>query len=92
MARVIKVNRKHNLGKDEIRKTVDKLAEKLKKDLDAECAWEGSTLKFKRKGATGKVDVSDSEVNIEVQLGMLLGPLKGTIEKTIEEEIDKYLA
>ena len=92
MARLIKVTRQHNLGEDEIRKTVDKLAEKLKADLDAECVWEGSTLKFNRKGATGKVNVSNSEVNIEVQLGMLLGPLKSTIEHTIEEEIDKYLA
>ena len=92
MAHVIKVTRQHNLGEDEIRETVEKLAEKLKTDLDAECLWEGSTLKFNRKGATGKVKVSDSEVNVEVQLGMLLGPLKSTIERTIEEEIDKYLA
>lgn len=91
MASTIKVNRQHTLGTEAACKTVDKLAEKLKKELDAEAHWEGSTLKFNRKGATGSIDVTDSEVNVEIQLGMLLRPLKGTIERTIEDEIDKHL-
>ena len=87
----IKVKRQHSLGPKKARATVEKLAEKLQKDLDAEYHWEGSTLRFSRTGASGRIDVSDDEVLVEVKLGMLLGPLKGKIERTIEDEIDRYL-
>lgn len=87
----IKVKRQHALGADKARSAVDKLAQKLRKDLDAEYHWDGSTLQFSRTGATGRIDVGDDEVNIEIKLGMLLSPLKGKIEKTIEEQIDQHL-
>lgn len=88
---VIKVKRKHDLGAKKARATVTKLAKKLKKDLDADYHWEGSTLQFSRKGATGHIDVSERELKIEIKLGMLLSPLKGKIEKTINDEIDDHL-
>ena len=87
----IKVKRQHHLGPEKARATVEKLAEKLEQELDAKYHWEGSTLVFTRSGASGHIDVSDREVQVEVKLAMLLGPLKGKIQKTIEEEIDKYL-
>jgi putative polyhydroxyalkanoate system protein len=87
----IKVKRQHHLGPDQARDTVEKLAQKLQRDLEAEYHWEGSSLVFKRSGASGHIDVSDDRIELEVKLGMLLGPLKGKIQRTIEEEIDKYL-
>mgnify|MGYP001813114819 FL=1 len=88
---IVKVKRKHHLGAKDARATVDKLAKKLEKELDAKCHWEGSRLVFTRSGAAGHIDVSDSDVLVELKLGMLLRPMKGKIQKTIEEEIDKYL-
>ncbi len=88
---LIKLKRKHALGAQKARSTVDALAKKLENQLDANCHWEGSTLQFSRSGASGHIDVSDDEVDIEIKLGMLLSPLKGKIEKTIEEEIDQHL-
>ena len=87
----IKVTREHSLGTDKAHDTVENLAKKLKKDLDADYHWEGSTLKFSRSGASGEIQVSDDKVQVEVKLGMLLTPLKGSIQKTIEDEIDGYL-
>ena len=88
---IVKVKRKHHLGAKDARATVDKLAKKLEKELDAKCHWEGSRLVFTRSGAAGHIAVSDSDVLVELKLGMLLRPMKGKIQKTIEEEIDKYL-
>lgn len=88
---VIKVKRKHALGAKKARATVEALAKKLEKELDAKYHWEGSTLQFSRKGASGHIDVKDQEVAIEIKLGMLLSPLKGKIEKTITDEIDQHL-
>lgn len=88
---VIKMKREHHLGVKKARSTVTRLARKLKKDLDAEYHWEGSTLQFSRKGATGHIDVSEGELDIEIKLGLMLAPLKGKIEKTINDEIDQHL-
>lgn len=88
---IVKVKRKHHLGANDARATVEKLAKKLEQELDAKCHWEGSRLVFTRAGATGHVDVSDDDVLVELKLGMLLRPMKGKIQKTIEEEIDKHL-
>lgn len=87
----IKVKRQHALGAKKARSAVEKLAEKLHEDLEADYHWEGSTLQFSRTGATGHIDVGDEEVSIEIKLSLLLSPLKGKIEKTIEDEIDQYL-
>lgn len=87
----IKVKRRHALGTKKARSAVEALARKLQKDLDAEYHWEGSTLQFKRSGASGHIDVSDRELAIEIRLGLLLSPLKGRIEQTIKDEIDQHL-
>jgi putative polyhydroxyalkanoate system protein len=87
----IKVTRQHTIGERKARAAVEKLARRLRDELDAEYHWEGSTLQFTRTGASGHIDVGDEDVKIEIKLGMLLTPLKGKIEKTIEEKIDKYL-
>lgn len=87
----IKVKRQHQLEPQKARKTVEQLAKKLQKELEAEYHWEGSSLVFSRSGASGHIDVGDKEVQVEVKLSMLLGPLKGKIQKTIEDEIDQFL-
>jgi putative polyhydroxyalkanoate system protein len=88
---VIKLRRKHELGADRARSTVEGIAKKLKQELDADYRWKGSTLEFRRTGASGHIDVQDRELAIEIKLGMLLSPLKGKIEKSITDEIDKHL-
>jgi putative polyhydroxyalkanoate system protein len=88
---VIKLKRKHPLGAKKAKSTVEALAKKLKKDLNADYHWEGSRLKFQRSGASGHIDVTEEELDIEIKLGMLLSPLKGKIEKTIHDEIDQRL-
>lgn len=88
---LIKLKRKHALGQEKARSTVEALAKKLQDELDANYHWEGSTLQFTRSGASGHIDVGDEELDIEIKLGMLLSPLKGKIEKTIQEEIDQHL-
>jgi putative polyhydroxyalkanoate system protein len=88
---VIKVKRRHKLGADQARATVEELAQKLEQELNAKYHWEGDTLRFSRSGASGHIDVKDRELAIEIKLGMLLSPLKGKIERTIQDEIDKHL-
>ena len=85
----IQIKRQHNLGREQARDRVDKIAETLKNELMVNCTWKDDSLCFERIGATGRIDVSNDHVELNIQLGMFLLPLKGTIEQAILKRIDE---
>jgi len=87
----ISIHRKHELGLQGAREQVEKIAENLKEKLNSEYTWEGNTLKFKRSGASGTIDVSDNSFDLEIKLGLALRPMKGMIEKTILDNLDQAM-
>lgn len=88
----IHIKRSHKLSRDEARARVEDIAKDLKKKLDADYAWKGDSLKFKRTGASGSIDVGDDFIDINIELGMLLSPMKGKIEKSIKDHMKVALA
>jgi len=88
----IHIKKAYSIDYDKVRQEVQNLAEKLGEDLSADYEWDGDCLVFKRKGASGQIDISDSEIDIEIKLGLVLTPLKGTIEKKIDDYLDEYLS
>ncbi|MCO6059705.1 polyhydroxyalkanoic acid system family protein [Pseudomonas sp. MOB-449] len=90
MAR-IHVERSHALGREAVREKAEKLAERLAREYDVRYQWRGDTLEFKRSGADGLIDVSDSRVRVEVKLGLLLSAMSGSIKREIEKALDEYL-
>ncbi|HHX35183.1 MAG TPA: polyhydroxyalkanoic acid system protein, partial [Gammaproteobacteria bacterium] len=45
----------------------------------------------RRTGATGSIDVDESQVRVSLTLGLLLSGLSGTLKREIEEALDKRL-
>lgn len=88
----IRIKREHHLDHETVRNEVQNLAEKLSKDLSAKYSWEGDRLVFKRSGASGHIDITENEVDIEIKLSMVLTPLKGTVEKTVINYLDEHLS
>ena len=70
---------------------MEEIAKELKKKLNADYAWKGNALQFKRSGASGSIELSDESIELNIKLGMLLSPLKGKIEDTIRRDIDSKL-
>ena len=87
----IHIKQQHNLAHDEARKRVEEIARDLKKKLNADYAWKGESLQFKRSGASGSIDLSDEFIELNIKLGMLLAPMKGKIESAIKEKLDLAL-
>ena len=88
----IHIKRSHNLSHDEARARVEEIAKDLKDKLDADYTWDGDSLRFKRSGASGSIDVGDDVIELNVTLGMLFTPLKGKIEDTVRQHMDVVLA
>ena len=87
----ITLNRKHDLGLKGARTAADKMADKLKQQFGLSGDWQGNTLSFDRPGVTGKLAVTDHDMNLEVTLGFLLKAMKGPIERAVHEQLDKVL-
>ncbi len=87
----IRFSKSHLLDRESVRLEVQKLADKLGRELAAEHRWHGDRLVFTRSGAEGYVEIGDGDLKIEIRLGMLLTPLKGSIEASIREYLDRHL-
>ncbi|GBG12825.1 diguanylate cyclase [Novimethylophilus kurashikiensis] len=84
----IDIKQQHTLGREAAKQSAEKIAQKLKRELNADYRWQGETLKFDCPGAQGGIEVGEHEVRVAVDLSFLLRPMKGRIER----EIHEYLA
>ena len=87
----IYVRRRHGLDYDDAHMMMDKLAEELAEKLNISYEKNGDTLSFRRTGADGTINLSDSEIVIEANLGMMLRMMKPTIVAAIENTLDDYM-
>lgn len=87
----IHIQRSHHLPQRRVMQDVDELAGVLQEQLDAECHWQDDILTFERRGASGRIQVADDLIDIEIRLSALLRPLKGRIETTINQYLDEHL-
>jgi putative polyhydroxyalkanoate system protein len=92
----LKITRDHALGLPQARKVAYQWAEHAEERLDMECTYEegktSDTLRFKRSGVDGTLEVTASSFEMHAKLGFLLGAFKGKIESEIEKNLDALLA
>jgi putative polyhydroxyalkanoate system protein len=92
----LKISRDHALGLPQARKVAYQWAEHAEERLDMECTYEegktSDTVRFKRSGVDGTLEVTASSFELHAKLGFLLGAFKGKIESEIEKNLDALLA
>jgi putative polyhydroxyalkanoate system protein len=88
----IHIEREHNLGKANARKSAEHIAARLQHELKVSCEWHGDVLVMSHSGAKGSISVEDSKVEVKVELPLLLRPLRAKVEREILQQLDKYLS
>ncbi len=83
--------RNHTLGLKGARAAADKMADKLTEKFGLSGDWQANTLIFERPGVSGKLTVTDHDMNLEVTLGFLLKAMKSPIERAVHEQLDAVL-
>ena len=86
------IERAHTLGREAARAKAQHIAERLAEKYNVHYEWRGDRLNVRRTGATGSIEVEDTQVRIELKLGLLLSGLSGTIEREIEQALDQRLS
>jgi len=92
----IDVRRTHTLPKEEARKRAEDLAKSMQQKLDLEWHWDGDRIVFEAprgaaKGTKGTVEVSATEVRVQIDLPLLMRMLKGTVESKVNEKLAQFL-
>ena len=81
----------HSLTILKAKALVQKVADGLAESYDLSSEWHGNTLRFHRSGVDGQLDVTPSEIRLDVTLGLLLKPLKGKLVSYIDRYFDEAL-
>ena len=87
----MKLTRNHDLGLDEARRRVDKIAAALGQRFKLASSWRGNDLEFSGSGVNGRIAVAEETVEVDVKLGFALILLEGTVREHVESAMDKYL-
>ncbi len=86
----ISISRNHSLPASVIKQRIVDLGEKLQAKYQAKTSWEGDRqMNVKGPGVSGKLAISDSAVDVNLDIGLLLSPMKGKIEEALTKELDR---
>jgi len=88
----IKMIKYHYLPMPQARALVQKAADDLASEYDLVSHWAGNSLHFRRSGVQGEMNVTASEIHLEVTLGFLLKAFKAKFVEHIEHNFDTLLA
>lgn len=88
----MKIKRQHGLGIEEAKRRVDCVADELGGKLGLTSEWEGDHLRVHGKGVSGRILVSDHNVEVHVHVGFAMMLMREPIRAAIESSIDEYIA
>jgi putative polyhydroxyalkanoate system protein len=88
---LIVVRRTHQLDAATARRMTESIAGQMQREFGGTFGWDGDTLRFSRRGASGHVDLGARDVTVHVDLGLLLRPLRSRIEREIHAYLDQQL-
>jgi putative polyhydroxyalkanoate system protein len=88
----IELIKHHSLPLAAARALVQQTADDLAKEYHLVSHWTGNTLHFTRTGIQGQMQVTESEIRLEVTLGFLLKLLKAKFVESIDRNFETLLA
>ncbi len=89
---MIRLARAHQLPRSRARAMLLAVAEELAREHGCRTHWDGAELGFRRTGLHGRVDVSDSQVAVEIDLAPMLRPWRRLIEQRLRYRLEALLA
>ncbi len=88
----IRIARPHGLPLSRAKAAAQAATDDLVREYAITCQWEGDTLHFRRSGVQGRIEVSPSQIALEIRLGLLLKGFKHAIELSVGKRLDELLA
>jgi putative polyhydroxyalkanoate system protein len=92
----IDLRQPHTLSIDDAKKRAEELASSMGQKLGIDWHWERDRIIFAAprgaaRGTRGSVDVTGSEVRVQIELPLLLRMMKSTVEAKVAENLTRIL-
>lgn len=87
----VSIRRPHQLGLDELRSKVERIAAKLEDKFGVTCHWEGDVAQLRHAEFNGEVRLGDRELCIDATLGFMLSMARGKVESELQRILDREL-
>jgi len=85
------VTRKHNRSEEEVRKTIEQIAQQLSTDFGFEYGWKGSRLDFTRTGVNGYIEAHPGEIEVHIRKSFFIPLSDSFLREKVNEYMDEYL-
>jgi putative polyhydroxyalkanoate system protein len=86
----MRIRRSHDLGLDEARIRIDRIAETLGNQYSLTSSWSGDHVLVRGNGVNGRIVVSHEHVEAEIHLGISLLLMHHQIRSRVEEVMDEH--
>lgn len=83
----ISIVQEHHLPPAKAREAAQRVADRLAKEFDLECAWEGDVLRFERSGVQGSLTLAREQAEMCIKLGFLMSAFASTIEAKVADNM-----
>jgi putative polyhydroxyalkanoate system protein len=88
----ISIVQAHQLSAEKAREAAAKVADKLARDYDLACSWDGNVLRFERSGVQGALTLQERHAEMDIRLGFMMSPFSAAIEAKVAENMRKVFA
>ncbi|RJG27042.1 polyhydroxyalkanoic acid system family protein [Massilia cavernae] len=85
----ISIVQDHSLTPEKARDAAQQVADKISREFDLACKWEGDVLRFERSGVNGSLTLRGQQARMQITLGFLMGAFAPTIRAKVAEKMQK---
>ncbi len=82
----------HALSLEQARSAASQVTDKLSRDYQLACKWDGDILRFKRSGVNGELVLSEGQAAVAVRLGFLMGAFAPAIREKLTSSMKKVFS
>ena len=88
----VSINRAFTIGLDEVKTSMQTLADDLKSEHGMQYEWASDTeLNFKHKSGKGSIKVVDNEIHLNLKLSLLYAAMAPVVRSRINDWADEYI-
>ena len=88
---IIHITREHSFTVSELKEKINRISIELEEQYQLKSEWEENCLFFRRKGASGSIEITTQQFELNLTLGLLFKVARNNIEKEIIEMVDANL-
>ena len=88
----IHVVQTHTLSREQARQAAQQVSDKLARDYQLACKWDGDIMRFERSGVEGELTLEAGQAAVDIRLGFMMGMFAPTIQEKLRASMKKVFA